>query len=104
MNTTSDADRRADGAIAILSFDRPRPSTPSIAALRELHEALAGWAARRTATARPVLTGAGEKAFVAGADIAEMAPMTAWVPRENSLSGQAPAELLESLRSRPSLR
>jgi enoyl-CoA hydratase len=44
-----------------------------------------------------ILTGAGDKAFVAGADIAEMAPMTPWTAREFSELGHVLTALLEDI-------
>jgi len=44
-----------------------------------------------------ILTGAGDKAFVAGADIAEMAPMTPWSAREFSELGHVLTALLEDI-------
>src|SRR5262245_36121518 len=42
-----------------------------------------------------LLTGAGEKAFIAGADIAELAKETPQSARENSLRGQAMCRAIE---------
>ncbi|MBS2021085.1 MAG: enoyl-CoA hydratase/isomerase family protein [Deltaproteobacteria bacterium] len=44
-----------------------------------------------------ILTGAGDRAFVAGADIAEMAPMGPWQAREFSELGHVAFALLEDL-------
>src|SRR5947207_9771866 len=44
-----------------------------------------------------VLTGAGDKAFVAGADIAEMLPMTPWAAREFSELGHVLTALIEDI-------
>ena len=44
-----------------------------------------------------ILTGAGEKAFVAGADINELAVQTPTGGREHALAGQAVLELIENL-------
>src|SRR5207249_7685532 len=44
-----------------------------------------------------VLTGAGDKAFVAGADIAEMLPMTPWAARECSELGHVLTALIEDI-------
>lgn len=90
-----------EGAIALISINRPKALNALNGqvlrelsrALRELLEPGAGALAVRAL----ILTGAGEKAFVAGADIAEMAPMTPWQAREFSLLGHAAAELLETL-------
>jgi enoyl-CoA hydratase len=47
-------------------------------------------------TAAAILTGAGEKAFVAGADIAELADMTATSAKEVSARGQAMCDAIEA--------
>ena len=44
-----------------------------------------------------VLTGAGEKAFVAGADINELAVQTPTGGREHALTGQHVLDLIEKL-------
>ena len=65
-----------DGAIAVLTINRPKAlNALNAQALRELLEAIGMVAAKADARAL-ILTGAGEKAFVAGADIAEMAGYT----------------------------
>ncbi len=45
-----------------------------------------------------ILTGAGDKAFIAGADINELARMTPITGPETSLYGQAVLHKLETLR------
>jgi len=57
--------------LAIVRIDRPPVNALNSAVLEELFEAFSGLGARDDAGVI-VLTGAGEKAFVAGADIAEM--------------------------------
>src|SRR4051812_16962027 len=44
-----------------------------------------------------VITGAGEKAFIAGADIGELADLTPTRGREHSLAGQHVLDVLENL-------
>jgi enoyl-CoA hydratase len=61
--------------------------------LRELTQAVRDNADQRAI----VLTGAGDKAFVAGADIAEMLPMTPWAAREFSELGHVLTALLEDI-------
>lgn len=68
--------RDTDGAVAVLTIDRPQKlnalNRAVLAALtQEIHRAAADAEVRAI-----VLTGAGGKAFVAGADIAEMAPLS----------------------------
>lgn len=65
-----------DGAIAVLTINRPKAlNALNAQAIRELQEGIAQVAANVDARA-VIVTGAGEKAFVAGADIAEMAGYT----------------------------
>src|SRR2546430_5245135 len=61
-----------EGPVATITVNRPKSlNALNSATLRELTQAV-----RECADARAlILTGAGEKAFVAGADISEMAPM-----------------------------
>ncbi len=62
-----------DGAIAVLTVNRPKAlNALNAQAVAELQEAIAQVAANPNARAL-IVTGAGEKAFVAGADIAQMA-------------------------------
>ena len=66
-----------DGAIAVLTINRPKAlNALNAQAIGELQEAIALVAAKPEARAL-IVTGGGEKAFVAGADIAEMAGYTA---------------------------
>jgi enoyl-CoA hydratase len=84
-----------DGAIAILTVNRPKLLNPLDAlTLRELAAALREVAEESRAV---ILTGAGEKAFVAGADIAAMAPMTPSAAREFSQLGHTVTALLEDV-------
>src|SRR5213595_490346 len=83
-----------EGPIAVITVNRPKSlNALNSLTLRELTQAV-----RECADARAViLTGAGEKAFVAGADIAEMAPMTPWSAREFSELGHVLTALLEDI-------
>lgn len=88
---------QVDGAIGTLTVDRPKalnalnPDT-----LREMMRCLRD--ARRHAALRAiVLTGAGEKAFVAGADIAAMSTMSVLEAREMSRLGQRVTSAIEDL-------
>ncbi|MBK9517171.1 MAG: enoyl-CoA hydratase/isomerase family protein [Anaeromyxobacter sp.] len=66
----------ADG-VATVTIDRPRQLNALDArTLTELGEVLAGFAARPAEVRAVVLTGGGEKAFVAGADIAAMSRLS----------------------------
>src|SRR5687767_2100504 len=86
-----------DGAVAILTLNRPtvlnalnRPT------LDELRQAMLDL--KRDDTVRVVIiTGAGEKAFVAGADINELAVQVPTSGREHALAGQHVFDLIENL-------
>jgi len=87
-----------EGAIGTLSFNRPKAlNALNSTMLRELARALHELAGGPDGVRALILTGAGEKAFVAGADIAEMAPMGAWAAREFSELGHIATALMESL-------
>ena len=76
-------------------LNRPKLLNPLDAqTLRELAAALRDVAEDSRAV---ILTGAGEKAFVAGADIAAMAPMTPSAAREFSQLGHSVTALLEDV-------
>ncbi len=65
-----------DGPIAVITIDRPKAlNALNRQVLTELSQAIAQVAAN-TALRALIVTGGGEKAFVAGADIAEMANFT----------------------------
>src|SRR5205085_10550806 len=64
------------------------------ATLRELRQTVREAAGSSRAL---ILTGAGDKAFVAGADISEMAPMTPWTAREFSELGHVLTAMLEDI-------
>jgi enoyl-CoA hydratase len=82
--------------VALLTVNRPEKlnalSGAVIVELREAFERIHSDAAIRAA----ILTGAGEKAFVAGADINELAALSAVDLRAYSLRGQAALRLLET--------
>jgi enoyl-CoA hydratase len=66
-----------DGAIAVLAVNRPKElNALNLATMRELDHAIGALAADPDVGA-VIITGGGEKAFVAGADISEMAGMDA---------------------------
>jgi enoyl-CoA hydratase len=86
----------ADG-IATLTINRPRSlNALNPATMRELKSALEGIAADGD-TGVVLLTGAGEKAFVAGADIQEMRDFTPLQALEFAVFGQGVLELIERL-------
>ena len=85
------------GAIAIVTVNRPKVlnalNTPTWADLRRAFEH-----ARNDAAVRGViLTGAGDKAFIAGADISELAQVTAVEAEQSSRFGQEVLDLIENL-------
>jgi enoyl-CoA hydratase len=80
--------------VHVLTLDRPKAlNALNGELLADLGVALAGLAQARAV----VLTGAGEKAFVAGADIAEMRALDAMSATRFALAGQAVLERLEAL-------
>jgi len=86
------------GAIALLTINRPKAlNALNRDVLASLSARLDEVAADRTVRA-VVLTGAGDKAFVAGADIAEMATMT---PRQALAFAQAGNAILNKIEQMP---
>ena len=83
-----------EGPIATITLNRPKSlNALNSKTLRELTQAV-----REAADARAlILTGAGDRAFVAGADIAEMAPMGPWQAREFSELGHVLTALIEDI-------
>ena len=85
------------GAVAYVTVNRPKVlnalNTPTWADLRTAFED-----ARNDDSVRgAILTGAGDKAFIAGADIGELAHATALEAEESSCFGQEVLELIENL-------
>jgi enoyl-CoA hydratase len=89
-------------SIAYITFNRPKVlNALNRKTLEELRDALL--AARDDSSVRVViLTGAGEKSFVAGADIGELAQRTSVDGKDFSLFGQGVVHLLETL-GKPSI-
>src|SRR6266403_1335574 len=83
-----------DPTISTLTVNRPKAlNALNSQTLRELTQAV-----RECADSRVIiLTGAGDRAFVAGADISEMAPMGPWRAREFSELGHVLTALLEDI-------
>jgi enoyl-CoA hydratase len=83
-----------EGPVATITVNRPKLlNALNSATLRELTQAV-----RECADARAVIfTGAGDRAFVAGADISEMAPMGPWQAREFSELGHVVTALIEDI-------
>lgn len=85
------------GGIATLTLDRPKAlNALNGQALRELLETLRGLASRTDVRAL-IVTGAGEKAFVAGADISELAQLDAQGASAFAELGHAVMAQLEAL-------
>jgi enoyl-CoA hydratase len=88
---------QVEDGIALLTFNRPKAlNALNSRTLAELDQVLQG-EARDPSVRALVITGAGDKAFIAGADIAEMAGMTAQQAREFALLGQRAFARLEAL-------
>jgi enoyl-CoA hydratase len=86
-----------DGAVAILTINRPTVlnalNTPTVDKLRRAMLEL-----KADATARAIIvTGAGPKSFVAGADINELAVLSPTAGREHALVGQHVFDVIENL-------
>src|SRR5438477_4823066 len=86
-----------DGAIAAITINRPKVlNALNAQTLDELRRAVLDL--QRDAAIRVViLTGAGEKSFVAGADINELAVQTPAGGREHALTGQHAFDVIENL-------
>jgi len=86
-----------DGAVALVTINRPKVlnalNAATIAELDHVMRALQADDAVRAV----ILTGAGEKAFVAGADINELAVQTPVQGQEHAAAGQRVFDLVESL-------
>jgi enoyl-CoA hydratase/carnithine racemase len=85
------------GSIAYVTIDRPKVlnalNTPT---WTDLHTAFED--VKKDASVRGVvLTGAGDKAFIAGADISELANVDAYDAEESSRFGQGVLDLIENL-------
>jgi len=86
-----------DGAIAILTINRPTVlNALNAQTVDELRRAMLEL--KHDASARAiVVTGAGAKSFVAGADINELAVLTPTGGREHALTGQHVFDVIENL-------
>jgi enoyl-CoA hydratase len=88
---------RADQGIATITFNRPKAlNALNQALLAEFSGALDAVAADETIRVL-ILTGAGEKSFVAGADITELATFTALQAKNFSKAGHAVIRKLQDL-------
>ena len=83
--------------IAYITLNRPKVpnalNTPTWADLRTAFEA----AKADTAVHGVILTGAGDKAFIAGADVSELAHVDAYQAEKSSRFGQGVLEVIENL-------
>ena len=86
-----------DGAVALVTINRPQVlNALNTQTLDELRRAVLDL--RRDAGVRAViLTGAGDRSFVAGADINELAVQTPASARDHALEGQHVLDLIENL-------
>jgi enoyl-CoA hydratase len=86
-----------DGAVAILTINRPTVlNALNTQTVDELRRAMLELKADATARAI-VVTGAGPKSFVAGADITELAVLSPTAGREHALAGQHVFDVIENL-------
>jgi enoyl-CoA hydratase len=86
-----------DDAVLVMTINRPKVlNALNAGTLAELGEVIAG-AQADDAVRAIVLTGAGEKSFVAGADINELAVQTPVGGREHARRGQALLDRIERL-------
>jgi enoyl-CoA hydratase len=86
-----------DGAVAIVTINRPKVlnalNTPTLDELRRTVLAL-----RHDEGVRAVIiTGAGEKSFIAGADINELAQQSPTTGRDHAMRGQHVFDLIENM-------
>jgi enoyl-CoA hydratase len=77
-----------DGAVATVILDRPEKLNALDATMLDELEAVFSELRADLATRAVILTGAGEKAFVAGADIAELARQTPVTGKQTARRGQ----------------
>ena len=86
-----------DDAVALVTINRPQVlNALNLATLDELRRVILDL--KRDDSVRVViLTGSGEKAFVAGADVNELAAQTPLAGREHALSGQHVLDLIENM-------
>lgn len=86
-----------DGAVAVVTINRPKVlNALNTATMEELAQAFAELGADDSVRA-VVLTGGGEKSFVAGADINELAVQTPVGGRDHAQRGQRVLDAIESL-------
>ncbi len=84
------------GAVAYITTNRPPMNPLNLAILREMQDAINKIAADKSLRVL-IITGGGDKSFVAGADIKAMSGMTQEQIEEFGLAGQAVMRSLENL-------
>jgi enoyl-CoA hydratase len=82
--------------VAVVVIDRPKVNALNTRVMDELDQFFTA-AARDSDVRGVILTGAGDKAFVAGADIAELQALTAIDGREHTLRGQRVLDKIERM-------
>ena len=86
-----------DGAVLLVTINRPKVlNALNSQTVAELHEAMRD-AARDASVRAIVLTGAGEKSFVAGADINELAVLSPAEAQHHGRAGQAVFDFIEQM-------
>src|SRR6202795_970147 len=85
------------GAIAYVTLNRPKVLNALSRATWENLEAAFEDAREDEAVRGVILTGAGDKAFIAGADISELAHVTALQAEQSSRFGHEVLDLIENL-------
>jgi enoyl-CoA hydratase len=91
-----------DAGIALVSINRPdKLNALSGLVVAELEDAFAALV-RNSSVRALILTGVGEKAFVAGADIQELSQLSAFEARQFAVRGQRVFRMLETM-SKPSV-
>jgi enoyl-CoA hydratase len=97
MSDFENLNYRKSGAIATLTIDRPKAlNALNQATLAEMQRALQD-AANDPAVYGVIVTGAGDKAFVAGADITEIAAVSPQQAQAFTRHGQSVFDLVETL-------
>src|SRR5262245_57264725 len=86
-----------DGAVAVVTINRPRVLNALNSATLDDLRRVALELKRDDGVRAIVVTGAGEKAFVAGADINELAVLSPAAGREHALAGQHVFDVIENL-------
>ena len=86
-----------ENGVAVITFNRPKQlNAMNLEVMAELETALT-WAANEPDVKGVILTGAGEKAFIAGADIVMFRDMDAVSGREFAIRGERLSRLIEDM-------